>query len=431
MALSATAFLGGAGDRLLPLSVPFRFFGAAVLFHIAAWAVLLLGADELADFMGGGGPVLAAVHLMTLGVFVMTAMGASLQLLPVATLQGFAAPATINIIWLLFSAGSICLPAGMYLARHPVMAAGGVLVALAIILYLLLLVGNLRRGGAMVAVVAHGWLAAGALIGLLVLGLALIINQEHDLLDSERGAVSHMLLAAYGFMGLLAMGFSHVLVPMFALAPAPSEKWALAAMFCAVAGLAAGLAGAWMGQDVWAAVGGAVGFCAAALHLGLMGMSLRQRMRKRLGPAFILLLISWVFLPLSLLFGVAWALDFLPHWGGVIFALSLFAWLLGFLLAILQRIVPFLASMHGALAVKRRPPTVTALTAPVPLALHLYCHCAALALLFAGVIWPLPLLVTLGALAGLLGACAFAWFFLVALLKYRAALKSTLLDRDQ
>lgn len=422
MAVGATSFLGSAGERLLPLSVPFRFFGAAVLFHLAAWAVLAVGADDLAAFRGGTGPVLAAVHLMTLGVFVMTAMGASLQLLPVATLQGFAAPATINAIWWLLNAGTICLSTGMYLSWHQVMAAGGGLLALAIALYLWLLVGNLRRDGAMGAVVAHGWLAAGALIGLLGLGLVLIANQEHGFLaDAQRGAVSHMLLAAYGFMGLLAMGFSYILVPMFALAPMPSDKWALGAMLCAGAGLALGLVGTWFGQDAWAAAGGGVGLIGAILYLGLMAVTLRQRMRKKLGPAFILLGLSWALMPLSLLLAIAWALDLLPAWGGVIFALWLFGWLLGFLLAVLQRIVPFLASMHAALSVRRRPPTVTALTASGPLAAHLYCHCAALVMLSAGIIWPMPFLVSLGALAGLLGAASFAWFFLLAVLKYRRA----------
>ncbi len=425
MSLGATSFLGSAGDRLLPLSVPFRFFGAAVLFHLAAWAVLVAGAGELAAFRGGAGPVLAAVHLMTLGVFVMTAMGASLQLLPVATLQGFAAPARINAIWWLLNIGTICLAAGMYLAWHQAMVAGGVALSLAIALYLQLLLGNLRRGGAMAAVVAHGWLAAAALIGLLLLGLILIANQEHGFLaDAQRAAVSHMLLAAYGFMGLLAMGFSYVLVPMFALAPMPSDRWALAALLCTCAGLALGLAGTWFGQDVWAAVGGGIGLAGAALYLGLMAMTLRQRMRRKLGPAFIMMRLSWALLPLSLFSGIAWALDLLPDWGAVLFGLWLLGWLLGFLLAILQRIVPFLASMHAALAMKRRPPTVTALTAAGPLAAHLYCHCAALILLSAGIAWAMPVLVSLGTLAGLLGAASFAWFFLLAVLKYRAALKA-------
>ncbi|MCV0429382.1 MAG: hypothetical protein K5905_28375, partial [Roseibium sp.] len=79
------SFLGGAQDRLLPASIPFRFFLAACLFQVLAWAVLLLAADDLAGYRGGPGLVLAAIHLATLGVLAMTAIGASYQLLPVVT----------------------------------------------------------------------------------------------------------------------------------------------------------------------------------------------------------------------------------------------------------------------------------------------------------------------------------------------------------
>ena len=425
MASGATAFLGSATERLLPLSLPFRFFAAAVVFHMVAWAVLLLGADDLADYTGGGGPVLAAVHLLTLGVFVMTAMGASLQLLPVATLQGFAAPRLIAAIWWLFNLGTMVLAVGMYFFWHQAMAAGGALAGLAILLYLWLLLGNLRRGGALTAVVAHGWLAAAALLGLLVLGLALIVNQEHPIFaDAQRGAVSHMLLAAYGFMGFLALGFSYVLVPMFALTQVPGPKWTLASLSCAGLGLALGLLGVWLGRDLWIAAGGVVGLCAVAIHLGLMVQALRQRMRKRLGPAFILIRLAWGLLPLSLVLGIAWALDLLGERGAVSFTLALLAWLLTLLMAMLQRIVPFLASMHAAIAIKRRPPTVPALTAQTPLSIHLYCHGAAIILLGAGIIWSQTLIIGLGALAGVAGALAVAWFFLAAVLKYRAALAS-------
>ena len=71
-----------------------------------------------------------------------------------------------------------------------------------------------------------------------------------------------------------------------------------------------------------------------------------------------------------------------------LFGLALIAgWLLTFLLGILQRIVPFLASMHAARRRRRQepPPTPSALTAERPLAIHFACHLAALALLALGV----------------------------------------------
>ncbi|MDP3085760.1 MAG: hypothetical protein Q8N44_19010, partial [Rubrivivax sp.] len=107
------AFLGGARSRLLPLSIPFRFFGAAVAFHLLAWLALLAGADELPRFRGGLGLPLAALHLVTLGVLVMTAIGASLQLLPVATRQPVRSLRSAALVWWLYTPGVAALAAGM------------------------------------------------------------------------------------------------------------------------------------------------------------------------------------------------------------------------------------------------------------------------------------------------------------------------------
>ena len=47
----------------------------------------------------------------------------------------------------------------------------------------------------------------------------------------------HAAFAAYGFMGMLALGLSYILVPMFALAPAPAERPAWASLAVAALGL--------------------------------------------------------------------------------------------------------------------------------------------------------------------------------------------------
>ncbi len=425
MTAGATTFLGSASERLLPPELVFRFFQTAVLFHLAAWILLAVHGDEITYFRGGGGPVLAALHLFTLGVFAMTAMGASLQLLPVATLQGFAAPWIIHVLWWLMTGGTLCLAVGMYADWIDTKAFGGLGVTSAIVLYLLLLAGNLRSGGAMTVVRAHGWTAGACLFGVLALGLALLVNQRIGWMENgARAGVSHMLLATYGFMGFLAMGFSYVLVPMFALAPPPSDRWAAATLAVAVIALVLGVTGTWFGRDAWAAAGAVLGLVAAVGHLTLMLHTLRQRMRKRLGPAFMLIVLSWGLLPLSLLLGMAWAMDWAADWAAALFTLSLFAWLLSLLLAVLQRIVPFLASMHAATSLKRRPPTVTALTSQKPLTVHTCCHCGAISLLSLGILADLPLLCQLGAAIGIIGALAFAWFFYFALIKFRMAISA-------
>jgi hypothetical protein len=71
------------GARLLPASIPFRFL-AALLFHLLGWTAMAASAPILASAEGGLGLPVAGLHLMTLGVLTVTAVGAGFQLLPVA-----------------------------------------------------------------------------------------------------------------------------------------------------------------------------------------------------------------------------------------------------------------------------------------------------------------------------------------------------------
>lgn len=51
-----------ARSRLLPMSLPFRYFGAAAFFHVAAWAGLFFAAPQFVRLGGGLGPVFGALR---------------------------------------------------------------------------------------------------------------------------------------------------------------------------------------------------------------------------------------------------------------------------------------------------------------------------------------------------------------------------------
>ncbi len=419
---AAANFLGGAKSRLLPASIPLRYFGGAVLFHFAFWLGVVWAAPEVPDFVIGPGRVLAVLHLLTLGVFAATAFGAAFQLLPVATKQPLRAewPARL-VAWLLFP-GIVLFAVGIAEALHTPAALGGLLSAAGVMLAGALLADNLARARGMASVVVHGWAAVASLFALAALGFLLVVDQHHGLLADRNGiGAAHAILAIYGFMGMLALGFSYVLVPMFGLAPAPSTRAAMASSALAAAGLALGVAGALLAQPLIMAVGAAAGLGAIVLHLRLMAAAMRARMRKRLGPSFLLVRIAWACLPLSLILGALMALDLWPWRGPALFgALALLGWLLTFLLGMLQRIVPFLASMHAS-GPGRAPPLVSSLTAERPLAIHRYCHFAAVAGLIAGIAGDWPIVVQVAGAVGAAGAAAFAWFFIGTLARMRRA----------
>ena len=93
-------------------------------------------------------------------------------------------------------------------------------------------------------------------------------------------------------------------------------------------------------------------------------------------------------------------------------------WLLTFLLAVLQRIVPFLGSVHASTAAGGTP-LISALTPGPLLGLHGALHLAALGALVAGAITGRPFLVHAGAAAGLAAALVFAAFFVFVVARIR------------
>jgi hypothetical protein len=409
----AASFVGGAKDRLLPASIPFRFFGTAVAAQILLWVALFAGADEVPGFAGGLGLPLAAIHLLTLGLLTTTAIGAAFQLLPVATRQPMVSEHAMRLTFWLFVPGLLVLTTAMAArAVHP-LALGAVLAAFGVLLFAALAAHNLWRVKGIPLVVAHGRAALAALVLLASLGLLLALDYQTGWsLDHGTTALAHFILGAFGFMGLLALGFSYILVPMFALSPAPSVRLGYAAFAAALCGVAIGVVGA-LAASVPLLVGAALaGLFAAGLHIEALRRSLADRMRRRLGISFVLVRGAWILLAASLLLGLALAIGAPIPNGATLFGfLVLFGWLLTFVLGILQRIMPFLGSMHSTRP-GGKPPLVSQLARERPLRLHAIAHTIALLCVAAGIVLAMPPLVRVGAVAGTAGALAFAWFAL-------------------
>ncbi|MBI2236291.1 MAG: hypothetical protein HYU60_04955 [Magnetospirillum sp.] len=413
----------GAQDRLLPPSVPNRFFAAAVVSHLLAWAALL-GADpaEAIGFLGGQGLVLAALHLVTLGVLVMTAMGAAIQLLPVATRKRLGPVWLCRVMFWLYVPGVAALTLGFWLGQPWLQHLGATLAIAGLAVFAGMMAANLRNVADLAGVTRHSWLALASLAGLTVLGLVLVIDFTAGFLPSRAEvATAHAVLAGYGFMGMLALGFSTVLIPMFVLGQAVPEVVGKRSSALAGAGLALGAGGALVGLGWLAALGLALGGAALAIHFRGMAATLKSRMRKRLEPFFRMVWVGWALLPASLAIGLALALGAPPSptatlWG----FLLVFGWLLTFVTGILQRIVPFLASMHTSGTGK--PALLSALTPGLPLKLHFACHLAALALITAAILSGWTPAFRLGAAAGLAGAVAFTAFAIEVMRRFRAHL---------
>lgn len=407
----AASFLAGAKSRLLPADIPFRFFVACSVLHVLMWLALLLAAGQATSFRGGLGPALAAVHLLTLGVLTTAAIGASAQLLPVATRRALVAVWPLKLTFWLVVPGLIGLVLAMAAVSTALLVAAALATTAGLLLFAAVTADNLRRAGSLPVVAAYGWAALAALVAVVGLGLALSLNYGTGWLpDHSAAALAHMLLGGFGFMGLLVLGFSHVLVPMFALSAAPAKTTSRLGFVLAVLAVALGSAGALADSREVLAAAALLGLAAAALHIRLMQQALAGGMRKRLGLSFVLIRLAWALLALTLIVGLAALYGLAGPNGATLFGFLLIGgWLLTFLLGILQRIVPFLASMHMGRSAAGGP-LMSEIAGSQPLKLHAACHVLALALVAAGIAGDAVWLVRLGSAAGLAGALAYGWF---------------------
>jgi hypothetical protein len=402
-------FANVSRSRLLPMSLPFRYFGAAAAFQLAAWGLLLPFSDQVASFDGGLGPVFASLHLLTLGVLAMSAIGATLQLLPVATRQPVRALWAVKLLWWLLVPGIVVFAAGAALYRPDYMGPGAGAIVAALLLYGVLLAKNLLGARGMRVVVTHGWAALACLGALGATGIALVARYEHGIaLDHVAFRTAHLVLATYGFMGLLAVGLSSFLLPMLALAPPPPPRLSYAVLGIALSGIVFAVLG-------FNTLGASLGLAASIAHAISMERSLRARLRAPLGPAFLLIRVSWACLIASL----ALAALGLPGGAPVFGIVLVIGWLLTFLLGVMQRILPFLASVHAS-TTARGTPLISAMTPVRLLAAHRALHLAALVILCLSAVLDLPLLARIGAAAGFAGAALFAAFFFFVITKVRS-----------
>jgi hypothetical protein len=427
----AAVQLGGATQRLLPEGVPVRFFGTAVVSHILAWLAIALNAEEFPRFIGGIGPGLAAVHMLTIGVLTMTAMGASLQMLPVAL--GEAAPSSrlCNVIFVAVLIGGSGVIIGMATRETRLLLIGASVLALGVVTYVGTIACLLARASTPTGLIHHVWAGIVALTLAVGLAIALTINYDHPFIaDLQAWALVHAVVAGFGFMGMFALGFGTVLIPLFAMAEAPAGSWLWASFGLLIVAIAVAVVGILL-ETRWLIAGGVtVGLAGTGLHLWLMTRALAGRMRRRLSPEFWLIRVSWSLLPVTLVLGLALAVGVAPDGTGALFGfVLLFGWLLTLLVGVLQRVMPFLASMH-LLRKGKRSVAPSKLVPDGPATVHRWCHFSALALVAAGLALSWLPLIQFGAAIGGVGAVAFACFAAIVLLRTRTYLASSVVPKE-
>lgn len=423
--------LAGADRRLVAAPVPLLAVTGIGMALTAAWGLLALLPEAALTLTDGPGPGLAALHLLTLGVLVLTVVLVVPQILPVVTMVPTPPLPVLLPVYAAVAGGAVALATG-FASGHTGWLAGGALSAAAgISLFALLwahLLWKARRSGMGDLLLANGL----ALACLLLIGtLGAVLSAEYhgvlpgvfglDIADHRALTRAHAILAIHGVMGVLVMGYSTLLVPMLAVSQPQGRQANRGWILLYAAGVLSAAVAAALGLDLPGWLGWIAAAAAVAGFLRGMLTVLRRRLRKALGPSFWLIRLSWGLWVAGLLAGAGVRLGWAP--AELAGALLLPGWLLTLLLGILQRIIPFLASMHSVRCCARPLPLPRLESRRGAVILSL-SHVAALLLLTAGIATGLPLLICAAGVAGATSGLAllvFAAGVLHRLLSHRRA----------
>ncbi|WP_259781383.1 cbb3-type cytochrome c oxidase subunit I [Aestuariispira ectoiniformans] len=388
--------LSNIGPSLNRPALICSFFGLGLVGHLVAWVLLGVAGEDALFATIGPGPAFAALHAMTGGTLLPIAIGACFQMLPV--LCQCQPPRTGGgwTVFALIASGQSLQIFGLGTYMTLPLAAGAALTAIGIILFIGLLVPILRHGD------FHHYpeTRLGTVLALACMGLALAVgagigfNYVYPWLDRpDIAGPVHGLLATYGFMGFLVLGFSPFVLPMVFLARPRGTRIGQPVIALSVVSLLVALGGIVTENNLALLGASFLAFIVAGLHVFHMEGVLKGRMRRKGMDTAFLCRLSWGGLAASLLTAIAGLLGLLGEdWLSVFAVLAFYGWLLSFVVAVIARILPFLAAMY-TVHYCRQPALVTALSAKwVPWA-QLGCHTTALVLVTAACVFKnLPLL---------------------------------------
>lgn len=380
-------------ERSPPAVLSLRFFFTAPLFAMLAGAVLLWDGD--AAFASRWSPaVLAATHLLTLGVLTIVICGALLQLLPVVA--GVAVPcAELSALMMhaLLSIGALLLAGAFWRSAPPLFAFALPPLVLGLAWLLVACGAGLWRAASvqaapMVAAVRMGMISlAPTLVAGAAMAAALAWQLPMPFLPLTD---LHAMWGLLGWVGLLVAGVAWQVIPMFQATPlyppAVSRTLVIFAPALLAAGSAAQLAGHPIAVPLRALL---IGVFALFAVVTLILLARRKR------PAPDATTLFWRLSMASLLAcALAWYAPLDPAARPLLLGVL---FLLGFagsaVNGMLYKIVPFLLWHHWQEHGFGRPVPGIRLVIPQARAVaQFHCHALAVALMALAALWPAWLL---------------------------------------
>jgi hypothetical protein len=260
-------------------------FAVADLAWLAASGTLLFAAGDLASARPFAGPIVLAVHLVTVVVLPCAVTGAALHLLPVMLRNDLRWQPTLPLLPALL-AGGLLLASGVGFDSGWLIWPGAVLVTVGLGVVLSQLIGLLLRAprGRMVVVSRTGvGLVCLHVTAALALGVVIFAHGDRPLagIPHEKLVLIHLHLAVVGWLALFIVTVGRTLVPMLAQAPAAAPRTLPLEELCLSTGLWVLVAGLATSNTALEVVGG--GLIASAL--GRFAALVMRTARARRSPS--------------------------------------------------------------------------------------------------------------------------------------------------
>lgn len=354
-----------ATDRAPSFSLPLPYFLAAIAFYLGVGVALALGGPEL--LKATWSPfALSLVHALTLGVILMTVMGAAYQLIPVVMLATIWSERLGKAAFWLYLTGLLAMLWGFGRFDFGWLALGATALVLAVLAFLYNAMRSLLKGATWSMTGAYLVAALGCLVLAAGWGFVRVLGywKPEWAIPMPNARMIHAHLATYGFASLLIFGISYRLFSMFAVTHGHErlERVVLPVTAIGLSGLVAGalLDSAWLVRA--GAMLAAMGAWLWAVDVGRM---IRGRTRKQLDAGLTYAASAVGYLLLASLMGLALAWGVVPEalserWEVAYALLGLIGWISFSIVGQLQKIVPFLSWYHrySALVGKKKVPLI-------------------------------------------------------------------------
>lgn len=387
-----------------PLGSPLQFLLNVPVFAVLASA-LLWYAGPSAFATRWSAATLAAVHLMTLGVFASAMMGALLQILPVvAGVHVAAVRIGARGIHALLTFGTLALAGGFVGSVSALFPIAALACGAAVLWFVGACAIGLARGSAsrahgLEAILRAIRLALAALTLAVALGAWLAVSLAHPIslpvaLPIVALTDMHLLWGLGGWVGLLTAGVAYQVIPMFQVTE-PYPRW-LTRSFAPASLLAlvvASLSAAFAHRldPRWAAALVLLPFGSYSVFAFVTLALLRRRKRPEPDATTLYWRTSMASLIGSALVATIAAATRAPSLDVAAGVLLLVGAILSAIIGMLYKIVPFLLWYHLQAALDVRSPAVPKVKAVLPdshARAQFWVHLSALVSMVAACVWP-------------------------------------------